>query len=109
MKNSKDKYINSLVSKLINETLNDKADSLVSKIKSSMEEEMGGMEDSHPRFGNLNFSDYTSDEIKSMLRKPMIEPTDITVDDDEGYDDEDDMMYVPKRRKTSFEDEEEEE
>ena len=108
MKNSKDKYINSLVSKLINETLNDKADSLVSKIKSSMEEEMGGMEDSHPRFGNLKFSDYTSDEIKNMLRKPMIEPTDITVDDDEGYDDEDDMMYVPKRRKTSFEDEEEE-
>ena len=32
-----------------------------------MEEEMGGMEDSHPRFGNLKFSDYTSDEIKNML------------------------------------------
>jgi len=110
MKNSKDKYINSLVSRLINETLNDKADSLVSKIKSSMDEDLGGMEDSHPRFGNLNFSDYTSDEIKNMLRKPMIEPKDITVDDEEGYDDEDDdMMYVPKRRKTSFEDEEEDE
>ena len=109
MKNSKDKYINSLVSKLINETLNEKADSLVSKIKSSMDEDLGGMEDSHPRFGNLRFSDYTSDEIKDMLRKPMIEPMDITVDDEEGYDDEDDMMYVPKRRKSSFEDDEEDE
>jgi hypothetical protein len=107
MKNSKDKYINSLVSKLINETLNEKADSLVSKIKSSVDEDLGGMEDSHPRFGKLNFSDYTSDEIKNMLRKPMIEPMDITVDDEEGFDDEDDMIYVPKRRKSSFEDDEE--
>ena len=107
MKNSKDKYINSLVSKLINETLNEKADSLVSKIKSSMDEDLGGMEDSHPRFGKLNFSDYTSDEVKDMLRKPMNEPMDITVDDEEGFDDEDDMMYVPKRRKSSFEDDEE--
>lgn len=108
MKNSKDKYINSLVSKLINETLSEKADSLVSKIKSDMKEDLGGMEDSHPRFGKLNFSDYTSDEVKDMLRKPMIEPTDITVDDEEGYDDEDEMMFIPKRRKHGYEDDEEE-
>jgi hypothetical protein len=37
--------------------------------KSPMEEEMGGMEDAHPRFGKMNFSKMSKDEILNLLTK----------------------------------------
>jgi hypothetical protein len=35
-------------------------------VKRVIKEDMGGMDDVHPRFGNLNLSDYNSDELLGM-------------------------------------------
>jgi hypothetical protein len=37
--------------------------------KTPMEEEMGGMEDAHPRFGKMNFSKMSKDDILNLLTK----------------------------------------
>lgn len=39
--------------------------------KGEMEEEMGGMEDSHPRFGKMNFSKMSKDDILNLLTKRL--------------------------------------
>jgi hypothetical protein len=70
MKKINSTYINNLVNKIITETLEDRADSLVSKIKSNVNE-LGGMDDDHPTFGKLNFSDMSDEEIEALLKKPI--------------------------------------
>jgi len=70
MKKINSTYINNLVSKIINETLEERADSLVSKIKSNVNE-LGGMDDDHPTFGKLNLSKMSDEEIEDLLNKPV--------------------------------------
>jgi hypothetical protein len=70
MKKNNSKYITNLVNKIITETLEDRADSLVSKIKTNVNE-LGGMDDDHPTFGKLNFSDMSDEEIESLLKRPV--------------------------------------
>jgi hypothetical protein len=70
MKKINSTYIDNLVSKIISETLEDRADSLVSKIKSNVNE-LGGMEDDHPTFGKLNLSKMSDKEIEALLNKPV--------------------------------------
>lgn len=60
------KYIDGLVNKLLKETIEEKADNLVGKLKTNMNE-MGGMEDTHPTFGELNFSTMSDEEIEEKL------------------------------------------
>jgi len=80
MKKINSTYINNLVSKIITETLEERADSLVSKIKSNVNE-LGGMDDNHPTFGEVNFSKLTDKQIEALLNKPVRG----------GDDDEDDI------------------
>ena len=63
MKKINSTYINNLVSKIINETLEERADSLVSKIKSNVNE-LGGMDDNHPTFGELNLKSMSDEQIE---------------------------------------------
>ena len=56
MKKLNEKYVNRLVDKFLNENLQEKADELMGKIKSNLDEKLGGMDDDHPRFGKLNLS-----------------------------------------------------
>ena len=70
MKKINSTYINNLVSKIITETLEERADSLVSKINSNVNE-LGGMDDDHPTFGKLNFSDMSDKEIEALLKRPV--------------------------------------
>jgi hypothetical protein len=49
--------------------------------KGEMEEDMGGMEDAHPRFGKMNFSKMSKDDILNLLTKRL-------EDDKEEEDDE---------------------
>jgi len=82
MKKTNNTYIDKLVARVINETLEERADSLVSKIKTNVNE-LGGMDDGHPRFGKLNLSTMSDDEIADLMKQPM------NTDD---YDDEDDVL-----------------
>ena len=84
MKKRKD--INNLVSKLLKETLEDKAESLTSKIKSSINE-LGGMDDNHPVFGNLNFSEMNPNDFRRLLQKHKGEEPD-EEEEEEEYNDE---------------------
>jgi hypothetical protein len=100
MKKINSTYINNLVSKIITETLEERADSLVSKIKSNVNE-LGGMDDDHPTFGKLNFSDMSDKEIEALLKRPVRGGMDDDIDygnaknglgfDDEEEWDEDDL------------------
>ena len=95
MKKVNDRYINSMVKKMLNETLEDRADDLVTRLKTNVNE-LGGMDDGHPRFGDKNFSEMTPEEIEAMMNDY------INSDDDE----EDDIH--PRHRNMSsdeFEDE----
>jgi hypothetical protein len=49
----KNRNINKIVSKVLKETLEDKIEGIESEIENL--NELGGMEDSHPKFGKLNF------------------------------------------------------
>ena len=60
------KYIDGLVNKVLKETIEEKADSLVGKLKTNMTE-MGGMEDKHPTFGELNFATMSDEEMEEKL------------------------------------------
>lgn len=87
MKKINNTYIDNLVSKIISETLEERADSLVSKIKSNVNE-LGGMDDGHPKFGSLNLSKMSDKEIEDLLNKP------VRGGDDDDMDDEDDMSDI---------------
>ena len=66
MKKVNNQYIDRLVKKFINENINDKADEIMSQIN-----ELGGMEDGHPRFGNINFAKLSDKELEDLLKQPM--------------------------------------
>jgi hypothetical protein len=83
MKKNNSTYIDNLVKRLISETLEEKADSLVSKIKSNVNE-LGGMDDGHPRFGKLNLSKMSDKDIEDLMKQP--------VDHDDEDEDEDFSM-----------------
>jgi hypothetical protein len=66
MKNKKN--INRWVSKVLKETFDNKIDKLTSKIKSNVNE-LGGMDDGHPIFGDLNMGKMSSKEIRDLMSK----------------------------------------
>lgn len=68
MKKINETYLNNLVSKLLNETLEEKADYLVSKIKKKEFRE-GEITGEHPTFGELNFATMSDEEIDKLMRK----------------------------------------
>jgi hypothetical protein len=114
MKKINSTYINNLVSKIITETLEERADSLVSKIKSNVNE-LGGMDDDHPTFGKLNFSDMSDKEIEALLKRPVRGGMDDDIDYGNsksglGFDDElggmdDDIDYGNSKSGLGFDDE----
>ena len=113
MKKTNNTYIDKLVARVINETLEERADSLVSKIKTNVNE-LGGMDDGHPRFGKLNLSKMSDDEIADLMNKPVRGGDDIDYgntknglgfDDDEDWD-EDNIDYGNTKNGLGFEDEE---
>jgi hypothetical protein len=66
MKKVNNQYIDRLVKKFINENINDKADKIMSQIN-----ELGGMDDGHPRFGEINFAKLSDKELEDLLKQPM--------------------------------------
>jgi len=83
MRNNNQKNIDSLVSKILSETLEEKANNLVSRLKHKEVNELGGMDDGHPKFGKTNFSDMSSDEIADLLKNYDSEENDFDGDDSE--------------------------
>jgi hypothetical protein len=82
MRKHKQKDIDSLVNKILSETLEEKANSLVSRLKHTEVNELGGMGgEPHPKFGKKNFSKMSPEEIEDLLR-------------DYGNDDDDDLGYA---------------
>ena len=72
MKKVNDRYINSMVKKMLNETLEERADDLVTRLKTNVNEKLGGMDDGHPKFGKKNFTTMTPEEIEARA-KALIE------------------------------------
>jgi hypothetical protein len=60
--------------------------------KTPMEEEMGGMEDSHPRFGKMNFSKMSKDNILNLLTKRLKD------DEEEEEEEEEDEFSNSEER-----------
>ena len=68
MRNNNQKNIDSLVSKILSETLEERADNLVSRLKHREVKERHGMDDGYPKFKDKNFSEMSSDEIANLLK-----------------------------------------
>lgn len=101
----KNRDINKIVSKVLKETLEDKIEGIESEIENL--NELGGMEDSHPTFGDLNFSEMTPSQIRRLIAKHKGEE-----DEEEfEYEDEDNLnkMYGDDYEEEELEDEELEE
>ena len=92
MRKNNQKSIDSLVSKILSETLEEKANNLVSRLKHKEVNELGGMEDGHPKFGDKNFSDMSSDEIADLLKGYNNDDSDFEDGVDE-YSDEEEHEY----------------
>jgi hypothetical protein len=90
MKKLNKNYINNLVSRVLKETLEEKADTLVSKLKSNVTEKMDGMDDTHPKFGEMNFSNMSDEELDDLFKKISNSMS----DDEESYDDESEDEYT---------------
>ncbi len=69
--------LDSLISKAITETLEEKAKHITTKLN-----ELGGMEDGHPKFGKMNFASMSDEEIDDLMSSDM---------DDEDYFGDDSM------------------
>lgn len=82
------KYIDGLVNKVLKETIEEKADSLVGKLKTNMNE-MGGMEDTRPSFGELNFATMSDEEIEEKLDELLA-----NYDESENEDSEDEWDEI---------------
>lgn len=78
MKKNANNYVNNLVNKILNETLEERAESLVSRIKTNVNE-LGGMDDGHPKFGDKNLNKMSDDELDDLLNGGS---------DDESHDDD---------------------
>ena len=81
MKKVNNQYIDKLVRKFISENISNKADDIMSQIN-----ELGGMEDNHPRFGSINLAKMTDKEIEDLLKQPM-DDIDVEYDNDEEDND----------------------
>ena len=102
MKKVNDRYINSMVKKMLNETLEERADDLVTRLKTNVNEKLGGMDDGHPKFGKKNFTTMTPEEIEAMMDEYINS-------DDEGDDSdfEDGVDERPHRKpRHDYDDEE---
>jgi hypothetical protein len=66
MKPSHKVNIEKIINKVLNETLEEKADKLKSNIKKGLEEDLGGMEDTHPTFG-----DFTPEDMEKFVKKHL--------------------------------------
>jgi hypothetical protein len=66
MKNTNNKYLDNLVAKLVKETLEERADELTTKIN-----ELGGMDDGHPKFGKLNLSKMSDEDLDSLMNSDV--------------------------------------
>ena len=90
MKKINETYLNNLVSKLLNETLEEKADALVSKIKKEVGE--GEITGEHPTFGKMNFATMSDEEIDALMRRAKGDEDDDNNESewDEVHSDEDD-------------------
>ena len=74
--------LDSLISRAITETLEEKAKHITTKLN-----ELGGMEDGHPKFGKMNFASMSDEEIDDLMSSDM---------DDEYMDyDGDDASTLP--------------
>ena len=62
----KQNNLDRLISKVITETLEDKANGLATKLN-----ELGGMEDGHPKFGKMSFSSMSDEEIDDLMSSDM--------------------------------------
>jgi len=93
MRNNNQKNIDSLVSKILSETLEERANNLVSRLSHKEVNELGGMEDGHPRFGNKNFSEMSSDDIADLLKNYKDGDSDFEDGVDEYSDDDNDLEY----------------
>jgi hypothetical protein len=93
MRNNNQKNIDSLVSKILSETLEERADNLVSRLKHKEVNELGGMEDGHPKFGDKNFSEMSSDEIADLLKNYNDDDSDFEDNVDEYSNDDDTYEY----------------
>lgn len=67
MKKISQSYINGLITKVLNENLEEKSSKLVKKIKKEIGEEMG--DSFHPTFGEMNFSEMSDEEIMQLRKK----------------------------------------
>lgn len=74
--------LDSIISKVITETLEDKANGIATKLN-----ELGGMDDGHPKFGKMNFASMSDDEIEDLMSSDM--------DDDYMDYDGDDASTLP--------------
>jgi hypothetical protein len=93
MKKVNDRYINSMVKKMLNETLEERADDLVTRLKTNVNEKLGGMDDGHPRFGKKNFTTMTPEEIEAMMDEYIN-----SNDEDDDSDFEDGVDERPHRK-----------
>jgi hypothetical protein len=66
MKKVNNRYIDSMIKKMLNETLEERADDLVTRLKTNVNE-LGGMDDGHPKYGKKNFSKMTPEEIEDLM------------------------------------------
>lgn len=61
------KRLNKLISKSLKETLEEKANNLASRLKSNINE-LGDLSGESEAFGNVNFSDMSSEDIENLLK-----------------------------------------
>lgn len=85
MRKVNNQYIDRLVKKFINENIHEKADDIMAQIN-----ELGGMEDSHPKFGGLNLSKLSDKQLEDLLSQPIH-----TDDNEEEFDDEEEFDEEP--------------
>jgi len=101
MKKINETYLNNLVSKLLNETLEEKADALVSKIKKEVGE--GEMAGDHPTFGKLNFATMSDEEIDGLMKTFYSKDDKKTSDEEDEFDFEEiDELFDTPEMKSKF-------
>jgi len=89
MKNTNNKYLDNLVARLVKETLEERADELTTKIN-----ELGGMDDGHPKFGKLNLSKMSDDDLDALMNSDVEDEDDAFQYDgdiDNEFDDEEEL------------------
>lgn len=75
MKKYSQNNLDRLISKVVSETLEDKANGIATKLN-----ELGGMDDGHPKFGKLNLSKMSDEDIDDLMNSNV------------EYDDEEDDL-----------------